>query len=755
MAADSRRRPLRRCFAAIAVASLVPALQAGEPAPVAARDGAQLLDVSRTPLRTSGRYIVDRMNDRVKWACVNWHGLEQQTYVPGGLDVVPIAELLQRVVDLGFNCVRITISVEAVLVNPAINDTLVKANPDFQGLRWRQVFHLTMEALREARLMVIVDRHMLKPGNNPGRYSLGSGQWHGMGISKEDNIRSLEILAEMTRGNPFVVAFEPINEPHDYNGSWLTWGGGDPDTDLHLYYETAGKAILDHNPNVLIVVDGMCASKTFTFLHEKALSIPGYPNRIVYSPHTYVFFLLTGIMSSNSGNLWFLTWWSWPFLEKICFCIAAVSALAFFALRRRLLRRCPEPYGAAPPGAWLAPLAAWFAFCNFCVFVFAFVVWYNQKYGVGYCGYVARTELARLCLVFGLLTALGAIAAFAGGLVYLRAASAREPHLEEPFLDGAELGSLGDRAAAAASHAAARAARPGDGDANAVAVELAPGPHASASSSQAAAAAAAGRHLENCSTNGDGGAAAESAVGLGDRSVPAAGGGGFRFLRNLLSGAGGSGGARARARDLPLLPACGPGDSAAEIMTSSGAGSGAAAARPAQEVRQRWNRSLCCLQHSILLSLVLTLAAIYGGVKSHIFASDWYLASEYDRLWGFVLQDNQPYTGPVFVSEFGSGVDSEWFQRTVRYLGQKDLDWGYWPLNPVRPRGGIIDAHGYRPGPDPDAWIDNTWSVLGPDWRQLRHSWMLERLRPIMRWPATSTGDVVPCPRESSLECSS
>ncbi len=58
-----------------------------------------------------------------------------------------------------------------------------------------------------------------------------------------------------------------------------------------------------------------------------------------------------------------------------------------------------------------------------------------------------------------------------------------------------------------------------------------------------------------------------------------------------------------------------------------------------------------------------------------------------DREFGYVLNNDQYYTAPVWVSEFGiSGAESDpaaraWFSHLVRYLVDKDLDFAYWPFN--------------------------------------------------------------------------
>jgi aryl-phospho-beta-D-glucosidase BglC (GH1 family) len=58
-----------------------------------------------------------------------------------------------------------------------------------------------------------------------------------------------------------------------------------------------------------------------------------------------------------------------------------------------------------------------------------------------------------------------------------------------------------------------------------------------------------------------------------------------------------------------------------------------------------------------------------------------------DREFGYVLNNDQYYTAPVWVSEFGAAANEgdpatrAWFAELVRYMVDKDLDFAYWPFN--------------------------------------------------------------------------
>ena len=93
------------------------------------------------------------------------------------------------------------------------------------------------------------------------------------------------------------------------------------------------------------------------------------------------------------------------------------------------------------------------------------------------------------------------------------------------------------------------------------------------------------------------------------------------------------------------------------------------------------------------------------------------LAAELGSAWGFVIVQDQPYTAPMWVSEFGtcnvtvnciqgSAVEGAWFSAFLQYLAAGDIDWAYFAVNGTMARGegrefGATDWFGI---------LDSTWS---------------------------------------------
>jgi endoglucanase len=116
--------------------------------------------VAALPLHTSGRYIVDQNNERVKLACVNWYGADQKDFVVGGLNFASIADIAATIKGEGFNCVRLPFSVQLFVDAPAIQDRCVTKQPSLQGQNGVIGYDAVVDGLTNAGLMVILDNHM-------------------------------------------------------------------------------------------------------------------------------------------------------------------------------------------------------------------------------------------------------------------------------------------------------------------------------------------------------------------------------------------------------------------------------------------------------------------------------------------------------------------------------------------------------------------------------------------------------------------
>src|SRR5271168_4343612 len=121
--------------------------------------GAQSLQAV-PPLHTSGHDILDSTGHKVRLTSVNWYGFDQKEFVVGGLDHAPLGVIVQEIVDLGVNSVRLSWANETLEHNPVVPDYAVKANPQFEGKHAMEVMDAVIHALAEAHIMVILDNHV-------------------------------------------------------------------------------------------------------------------------------------------------------------------------------------------------------------------------------------------------------------------------------------------------------------------------------------------------------------------------------------------------------------------------------------------------------------------------------------------------------------------------------------------------------------------------------------------------------------------
>jgi endoglucanase len=77
-----------------------------------------------------------------------------------------------------------------------------------------------------------------------------------------------------------------------------------------------------------------------------------------------------------------------------------------------------------------------------------------------------------------------------------------------------------------------------------------------------------------------------------------------------------------------------------------------------------------------------------GGVAS--FADYNAFKAAMDAAWGFILTENQAYTAPLWLGEFGTNhttPSATWWPWIRQYISDNDLDWAVWALNGTQGSG--------------------------------------------------------------------
>ena len=234
-------------------------------------------------MHTSGAQIVTADGAPFTIKAVSWFGLETSNCAPHGLWTIPLDDGMRQIADLGFTTVRVPFSNEclAASVSTSIDRTV---NPDLADLAPLDLLDAVVASARTAGLTVILDRH--RPDS-----AAQSELWYTPRYSEAQWIADWRMLAERYRDDPTVIGVDLHNEPHGA----ACWGCGDPATDWRAAATRAGNAVLEVNPNLLVIVEGVERQPdgTSTWWGGGLAGVAdapvelAIPDRVVYSPHDY------------------------------------------------------------------------------------------------------------------------------------------------------------------------------------------------------------------------------------------------------------------------------------------------------------------------------------------------------------------------------------------------------------------------------------------------------------------------------------
>lgn len=255
-----------------------------------------VIDGVALPLRTCDRFIVDAEGTRFKLASVNWYGASDDYNVVGGLAEQPLDHIVQLVIDMGFNSVRLPFSNE-MLRAMAVDPAHVASNPTLVGLSPLEVFDAVVNALTARGIVVLLNNHTTFSEwccNHYDRNAL----WMGEGLSEAQWIEDWVSLAKRYRDNAYVAGFDLRNEIRDPGGDQrlddgtklqrAVWQSGEGQFNWRRAAQTAGEAILAVNPDALVIVEGLDFSTDFYEMKWHDLGLAS-KQRTVLSPHNYAF----------------------------------------------------------------------------------------------------------------------------------------------------------------------------------------------------------------------------------------------------------------------------------------------------------------------------------------------------------------------------------------------------------------------------------------------------------------------------------
>ncbi len=259
-------------------------------------------------LSTSGSAIHDSAGNPVRLTGIAWFGFETENQVYHGLWSVRMEDVLDQVADRGFNLLRIPLSVQ--LVNQWRNggggmpaSVNYSANPALEGLSSLQILDASIAYCKQIGLKVMLDMHRVV-----NTQMLNT--WYADGYPPSDFEADWQWLAQHYVNDDTVIAVDLFNEPHGTPGSaeMAKWDGSSDRNNWKYEAEKVANLILDVNPGLLVVVEGVEATPKAGYTYAETnsanydfnwwggnlrrtgdypLALGSRQSQVVYSPHDY------------------------------------------------------------------------------------------------------------------------------------------------------------------------------------------------------------------------------------------------------------------------------------------------------------------------------------------------------------------------------------------------------------------------------------------------------------------------------------
>ncbi len=255
---------------------------------------ALLMAQEQNYLSVSGNKLIDSRGKEVRLTGVNWFGFETQNFFPHGIWTRDMKSVLQQIKDLGFNTIRLPWCNE--MLNPETTITIPSYGSDaYTGIspmnevetnitKPIDLLDVFVQWCQDNNMKIVLDNH-----SRASDAFLDEDYWYTDEYSEERWINDWIFLAERYKDYSAVVGMDLNNEPH---GS--TWGNSNPATDWNKAAERCGNAILEVNPNVLIIVEGVGEFEGNSYWWGgQLMGARKYPvqlsdqSKLVYSAHEY------------------------------------------------------------------------------------------------------------------------------------------------------------------------------------------------------------------------------------------------------------------------------------------------------------------------------------------------------------------------------------------------------------------------------------------------------------------------------------
>ncbi|KAE8390304.1 cellulase family protein [Aspergillus alliaceus] len=265
-------------------------------------------------LFSSSRWILDANNQRVKLRCVNWAG-HMEVNIPEGLHHQSIDTITSWIASNGFNCVRLTYSIDMTL-DPTVkvSDSFSAAadpagvsssdmeslytqalthNPHLENATRLDVFATVIDSLHSKGLYTILDNHVsraswccdLKDGNGWWDTAQGYNDLNSRYFNTGKWLQGLQSMARFAKSHPGVIGMSLRNELRalpliqDLNNH----------NDWYKLIAQAANQVHTENPSLLVIIGGINGGTDLSFVRTRPFDTSAWANKHVWEFHAYSF----------------------------------------------------------------------------------------------------------------------------------------------------------------------------------------------------------------------------------------------------------------------------------------------------------------------------------------------------------------------------------------------------------------------------------------------------------------------------------
>ena len=268
------------------------------------------------PFSTSSRWIVDANGTRFKLRCANWAG-HLEPGIPEGLSKQPVDNIASWIASNGFNCVRLTYSIDMALSpDVSVSDSFTQAanssgtdadltalqaqysaavtqNPFLSNATRLSTFDTVISTLNSHSISVILDNHVSK-AQWCCNYTDGNGWWDTASGYDESNSRffhtadwlaGLSAMSTFSTQHTNVIGMALRNELRA-----VGLQDGNNHADWYSLMSQGAQAIHGGNANLLIVFGGVMSATDSSFLRTTPLDTSAWTReKTVFEFHSYYF----------------------------------------------------------------------------------------------------------------------------------------------------------------------------------------------------------------------------------------------------------------------------------------------------------------------------------------------------------------------------------------------------------------------------------------------------------------------------------